>query len=44
MLQRNMPGGLTAREVEVLRLVAAGQNNPEVAADLMLSGTTVAGT
>ncbi len=35
-------GGLTAREVEVLRLVAAGKTNRQVAADLVLSEKTVA--
>jgi DNA-binding CsgD family transcriptional regulator len=35
-------GGLTAREVEVLRLVAAGKTNRAVAADLFLSEKTVA--
>ena len=35
-------GGLTAREVEVLRLVAAGQTNRAIAADLFLSEKTVA--
>jgi DNA-binding CsgD family transcriptional regulator len=34
--------GLTAREVEVLRLVAAGKTNRQVAADLAISEKTVA--
>ena len=37
-----LPGGLTAREVEVLHLVAAGKTNREVAADLTVSEHTVA--
>jgi DNA-binding CsgD family transcriptional regulator/tetratricopeptide (TPR) repeat protein len=37
-----LPGGLTAREVEVLRLVASGRSNPQIAADLTLSQKTVA--
>jgi DNA-binding CsgD family transcriptional regulator len=35
-------GGLTNREVEVLRLVASGKTNREVAADLVISERTVA--
>jgi ATP/maltotriose-dependent transcriptional regulator MalT len=36
-----LPAGLTDREVEVLRLVAAGKTNSEVAAELYLSVKTV---
>ena len=36
-----LPDGLTAREVEVLRLVAAGRTNKEIAAELFLSPATV---
>lgn len=35
------PRGLTAREVEVLRLVAAGMTNREIAAEVVLSEHTV---
>ena len=39
---RSEPGGLTAREIEVLRLVAAGKSNKEIAENLYLSVKTVA--
>jgi len=42
LLGRSRPDGLTAREVEVLRLVAAGHSNPQIAALLYLSEKTVA--
>ena len=35
------PAGLTAREVEVLRLVAHGRSNQEIAGELVLSVRTV---
>ncbi len=38
---RRQPAGLTSREVEVLRLVASGKSNREIAADLCLSAKTV---
>ena len=37
-----LPGGLTEREAEVLRLVAAGESNRRIAAALQLSEKTVA--
>ena len=36
------PGGLTARELEVLRLVASGRTNRAIASELVLSEKTVA--
>lgn len=36
------PGGLTSRELEVLRLVASGQSNHDIASALFLSEKTVA--
>lgn len=39
---RGYPAGLTAREVEVLRLVAGGLTNPQIGAQLSLSRKTVA--
>ena len=37
-----LPGGLTAREAEVLRLVAAGMTNRDIAVELVISEHTVA--
>ncbi len=37
-----LPGGLTAREAEVLRLVAAGKSNRDIATELVISEHTVA--
>ena len=37
-----LPGGLTSRQAQVLRLVAAGNSNREIAAELVISEHTVA--
>jgi DNA-binding NarL/FixJ family response regulator len=40
--ERRLPGGLSERELEVLRLVAEGRSNPDIARVLVLSHKTVA--
>ncbi len=40
--RRSLPAGLTAREAEVLRLVAAGKTNRDIAVELVISEHTVA--
>ena len=42
VLGRRLPAGLTERELEVLRLVAEGRSNPDIARALVLSHKTVA--
>jgi DNA-binding NarL/FixJ family response regulator len=39
---KTLPRGLTAREAEVLRLVAAGKTNRDIAVELVISEHTVA--
>jgi DNA-binding CsgD family transcriptional regulator len=36
-----LPDGLTEREAEILRLIAQGLNNPEIAARLYVTSHTV---
>jgi DNA-binding NarL/FixJ family response regulator len=36
-----IPDGLSAREVEVLRLIALGRSNPQIAFELVISTNTV---
>lgn len=38
----SLPAGLTAREVEVLRLIAAGRSNRDIADELFITRNTVA--
>ena len=38
---RRNPAGLTGRQVEILRLLAEGRTNAEIAAELVLSVRTV---
>jgi DNA-binding NarL/FixJ family response regulator len=38
---RDLPDGLTAREAEILAMIARGMTNPEIAAALVLSNHTV---
>jgi DNA-binding NarL/FixJ family response regulator len=42
MLKGERGGGLTPRELEILKHIVAGKSNKEIAADLNLSANTVA--
>ncbi|TDE12195.1 helix-turn-helix transcriptional regulator [Jiangella asiatica] len=39
--RRHLPAGLTTRQLDVLRLVAAGKSNRDIAAELVISANTV---
>ncbi|MBV8221525.1 MAG: helix-turn-helix transcriptional regulator [Solirubrobacterales bacterium] len=41
LTERSLPDGLTAREAQILRLVAARRTNKEIAAELFISVHTV---
>ena len=41
LIRPTLPAGLTEREVEVLRLVATGKTNPQIATTLFISEKTV---
>jgi DNA-binding NarL/FixJ family response regulator len=41
-VRRPLPGGLTARDAEVLALVAKGKSNRDIAAELVISERTAA--
>ena len=40
-LPQALPDSLSAREIEVLKLIAAGKSNPQIAEELVISRNTV---